>query len=102
QVGNSTHCGPKSVSGVRPANVPRSHGNELQGVGASQYCQRELRDEVDGSTPYDVKTIASAPAAADGYGYPLPLDGRSLRVAVESCTRGINAFEEAPANTDLD
>ncbi|CAM9191885.1 unnamed protein product, partial [Ectocarpus sp. 4 AP-2014] len=25
-VGNSTHCGPKSVPGGGPANVPRSHG----------------------------------------------------------------------------
>ncbi|CAB1119118.1 unnamed protein product [Ectocarpus sp. CCAP 1310/34] len=73
---------------------------ELESVGASQYCQLEAKDELGGSQSYDVEVICVG--AADDKGHPVPLEGGVLRQQLEAAHFDFNLYEEAPPDTDME
>ncbi|CAB1115857.1 unnamed protein product [Ectocarpus sp. CCAP 1310/34] len=98
--------GTPAIAAVRPfqvAHLDKFFGPvivELERVGASEFCQRDVRDELGGSQSYDVEIIASGAAGNDSS--PLPLGDDRLRQAVHGAQQNRNAFQEAPPLIDLE
>eukprot|EP00903_Cladosiphon_okamuranus_P014063 g13071.t1 len=102
----SASLGTRAIAAERPFQVAHLDKFfdpvkvEHERVGASQICQRDLRDELGGSQSYEVEIVASGAAGDDSS--PLPLGNDRLRQAVHGAQQNRNAFQEAPPLTDLE